>query len=396
MGTAMAVVLKIIGGDDNDTLKNTGAVEVIDGGAGMDKLVFEEGKTGVTINLKTGALTDTFGNKETVANVEIVIGTSFADKMTGSDLTDIFAGGGGADSLYGGAGQDELYGGEGNDSLSGGSGSDFLVGGQGNDTLNGGSGFDMSDYSDEGGGGITADLLTNKVIDTYGDTDTLISIERIRGTDYADKMSGNNSVNMFEGGGGDDYIDGLGGNDILRGGFGNDTILGGSGADSLTGGRGSDMMDGGTGSTDVADYREDAGWHGVSVDLAMGTAEDSWGDVDKLVGIERVHGTDFADWFMGDKNANLMNGMGGDDTMTGGAGNDTFVFWTAHGNDRINDYAKGDLIDLSALGFTSVDQVKAATVADDLGMRIITGEGSSILLVDVNVSSVTTLGYIFA
>jgi Ca2+-binding RTX toxin-like protein len=396
-GNQMAVILNVLGTNGADTLKSTGAVEIIGGGDGIDKLIFDEGKKGVTVNLKSGTLTDSFGNNEKVTGIEIVVGTSFADKITGSDKADYLVGGAGNDTLSGGAGQDELYGGTGNDSLNGGSDSDYLVGGAGNDTINGGTGFDLVDYSDEGGAsGVTVNLATNKATDTYGDTDTFISIERVRGTDFVDTLSGNNSANMFEGGGGNDTIDGLGGDDILRGNFGNDMIRGGTGNDMLTGGRGFDTIDGGTGSADTVDYRVDDGWHGVSVNLTTGLAEDTWGDVDKLVSIERVIGTDFADWFMGNTAANQLNGMGGNDTLAGGGGNDTFVFWVDHGNDQINDFNAGDILNLAAFGFKTVDDVIAHSSGHDLGVIIQTSATSSIVLVDVNVTSLATLGYIFA
>jgi hypothetical protein len=54
------------------------------------------------------------------------------------------------------------------------------------------------------------------------------------------------------------------------------------------------------------------------------------------------------------------------------------------------------MLDLRGLGFTSVDQVVAAAEGHDLGVLIHTGADSSILLVDVNVKDVATLGYIFA
>jgi Ca2+-binding RTX toxin-like protein len=393
----MAVIQNVLGTNGNDTLKSTGAVEMIDGGLGLDKLVFDEGTRGVSVNLKAGTLTDSFGNKETVSGIEIVIGTSLNDKITGTDFADYLVGGDGNDSLYGGAGSDELYGGSGDDYLSGGSSSDYFVGGKGNDTISGGSGFDLVDYSDEGGSlGITVDLLANTATDTYGSTDTYTSIERVRGSDMADTFSGNNSANMFEGGGGNDTIDGLSGDDVIRGGFGDDRLLGGAGADMIAGGRGNDYMDGGSGSKDVADYANDGGWHGVSVNLTTGVAEDSWGDIDTLVSIEQIVGTDFDDWFMGKAGSNSFTGAGGNDTMSGGGGNDTFVFGLGHGRDQINDFNTGDILDLVALGFHSIAEVQAASVGHNLGTLINTGADSSILLVDVNINSLASLGYVFA
>jgi Ca2+-binding RTX toxin-like protein len=391
----MAVIKNVLGTDQADIFKNTGEVEAISGGEGIDKVIFEDGKKGVSVNLKTGVVYDSFGNKEKMSGVEIVIGTSFNDRITGSDNTDYLAGGAGNDTLSGGAGNDELYGGTGDDSLLGGAGNDFLVGGQGADVINGGAGFDTADYSDEGGKGVTVDLTKGVATDNYGGTDKLVSIERVRATDYADSLIGNSGANLLEGGGGDDTISAASGADTVWGGFGADMIDGGAGNDMLTGGRGADTVDGGTGA-DWLDYSMDMGWHGVSLNMASGTAEDSWGDVDTFKNVENVKGTEFADWFMGNKSANVLEGGMGDDTMTGNGGKDTFVFAAGHGNDRINDFGADDKLDLRGMGFMSVEDVVAKAVADDLGMRIVTGDGSSILLVDVNISSAATLGYIFA
>ncbi len=391
----MTVAKKVLGTAGNDTLKNTAEIEAIVGGAGLDKVVFEDGKQGINVNLKKGTVVDSFGNKETISGVEIVIGTSFNDRIVGSDDTDYLVGGAGNDTLFGGNGHDELYGGEGNDLLVGGNGSDFLVGGKGKDTLSGGAGFDTADYSDEGGGGVTVNLTTGVAIDNYGDTDKLVSIERVRATDFADKLTGNSGANLLEGRGGDDVISAMAGADTVWGGFGNDTIDGGSGNDVLTGGRGNDQIDGGAG-VDTLDYSMDEGWRGISINMATGTAEDTWGDLDTFKNVENVTGSDFGDWFMGDAKANVIDGRGGDDTMAGGGGADTFVFGAGHGHDRINDFGLDDKLDLRGLGVTSLEQVLDMARGHDLGAVLVTGEGSSIVLVDVNIADIAKLSYIFA
>ena len=396
MATTTPVILNVLGTDGNDILQNTGAVEMIDGGLGLDKVRFDEGTRGVSVNLSTGVVVDSFGNRETMTGVEIVLGTSFADTITGSAQTDYLVGNDGDDKLTGGAGSDELYGGAGNDTLNGGAEADYLVGGAGNDSIIGGSGFDLVDYSDEGGAfGVVVDLANKTGTDTYGDTDTYNSVDRIRGTELADSFAGNSSANLFEGGDGDDKLDGAGGNDILWAGFGDDKLIGGSGNDELVGARGTDLLDGGKG-IDIADYSRDEGWHGISVNLTTGLAEDTWGDLDTLVSIEQVIGSAFADWISGNASANTLTGGAGDDTIAGGAGKDTFVFAPGHGHDTISDYATGDVIDLRGLGFASAADVLAASQGHDLGVSIRTGEGSSIVLVDVNLTSIETLGYLFS
>ncbi|MGL5115830.1 MAG: calcium-binding protein, partial [Beijerinckiaceae bacterium] len=137
--------------EEDDLLLNTATIEVIDGGEGLDKVSFEEGKLGIRVDLAKRTLTDSFGNKETISSVEIVIGTAFNDVITGSGAVEYLVGGAGNDRINAGAGEDEIYGGEGNDTINAGDGSDYIVGGAGNDRINGGKGFDTLDYSDEGG-----------------------------------------------------------------------------------------------------------------------------------------------------------------------------------------------------------------------------------------------------
>jgi hypothetical protein len=70
--------MKVLGTLENDTLKNTAEIEVISGDEGLDKVVFVDGKQGISVNLKTGAVVDSYGNKETMSGVEIVIGTTIS------------------------------------------------------------------------------------------------------------------------------------------------------------------------------------------------------------------------------------------------------------------------------------------------------------------------------
>lgn len=74
----------------------------------------------VTVNGTTAPLPLTFS----VSQFENVIGSAFADSITGDN---------GNNSLTGGAGNDTLAGGNGNDTLIGGAGFDVLIGGAGND-----------------------------------------------------------------------------------------------------------------------------------------------------------------------------------------------------------------------------------------------------------------------
>jgi Ca2+-binding RTX toxin-like protein len=126
--------------------------------------------------------------------------------------------------------------------------------------------------------------------------------------------------------------DGQGGTDSLAGieriwgGSFNDSMLGGSGNDFFVGSTGADTFDGGLGD-DAVSYlsypsASSSPTQGVSVDLATGTARDAFGGLDRLVGIEIIEGSSFADTITGGTGNEIIFGIGGADSLSGGAGND--------------------------------------------------------------------------
>jgi Ca2+-binding RTX toxin-like protein len=125
-------------------------------------------------------------------------------------------------------------------------------------------------------------------------------------------------------------------------------------------------------------------------------ATDTWGTDDKLVSIENVKGTAFADWVRGDANANVINLGAGDDWMAGGAGKDTFVFAKGDGKDWINDFSvTDDTLDLRAYGFASKEDALSHFVAHDVGAAFVF-EGAEIILKDVNINQAADLSILFA
>ena len=100
-----------------------------------------------------------------------------------------------------------------------------------------------------------------------------------------------------------DVLHGLDGNDLLFGGSGNDTLDGGPGADTLIGGPGADTADYSLSPTAVT----------VSLLTGTGSGGDAQGDV--LGGIENLIGSAHDDMLVGDAGPN---------SLTGGAGNDSY------------------------------------------------------------------------
>ncbi|WP_257263845.1 calcium-binding protein [Endozoicomonas sp. ONNA2] len=336
-------------GSGNDIVKGGVGKDDLDGGDGTDTVDFsgsvnDQITGGVTASLTDQKASDGYGFEDTLTNFENIIGTHFADELTGDRSANTLGGGGGDDILNGNAGDDQLFGGDGKDTLYGEVGDDQLHGGIGNDTLNGnagedqlsggygddilnggddddrlsggfgldtldgGDGSDTADYSDRDEA-IIANLDPNAGRVTNGndsDIDTLISIENLIGTLRNDQLVGNASNNYLEGGGDSDILNGLGGDDELVGGIGNDTLIGGEGNDILNGGD----------QTDTADYSLQVN-SGITVELTNGAASvaDGYGYTDTLTGIENIIGSQENDTFSGDSKNNRFDGQNGMDTV---------------------------------------------------------------------------------
>jgi Ca2+-binding RTX toxin-like protein len=94
-----------------------------------------------------------------------IIGSNYADTLSGDSGNNILFGGDDNDIINGNNGNDWLLGGEGNDILNGGSGIDTLSGGKGNDTLTGGADADRFVFEPEMGN----DHITDMSLKAGGD-----------------------------------------------------------------------------------------------------------------------------------------------------------------------------------------------------------------------------------
>jgi YD repeat-containing protein len=99
---------------------------------------------------------------------DVIIGNDKADTLYGYDGDDILDGKDSNDNLQGGLGNDTLYGGEGKDTLKGGDDNDTLFGGYGIDNLDGDKGDDVL-YAGSGNDTIYARYGNNSIIGGAGD-----------------------------------------------------------------------------------------------------------------------------------------------------------------------------------------------------------------------------------
>jgi Ca2+-binding RTX toxin-like protein len=186
---------------------------------------------------------------------------------------------------------------------------------------------------------VTVSLITNTSSGADGN-DTLIRIENLRGSNFADRLTGDAGPNSIQARGGDDLVYGGDGNDTLEGEIGNDSLFGQQGADTLDGGAGDDIIDGGVildriNGTDYNWVRYTSATAGVVINLSGITGDGSVGQgtasgdasvgTDTLRNVNFVQGSNFNDIFTGSSALifEQIEGNAGDDTLDGGAITDT-------------------------------------------------------------------------
>lgn len=214
---------------------------------------------GANVNLATGRALDSWGGTDTLSSIERLEGSRMSDRFTGSDAWEQFRG---------------------------------L---RGNDTINGGGGIDLVRYDWDarwgGNAAVNVNLTTGIATDGWGNTDRLVNIEDVIGTNRSDTIVGNLRDNL---------------------------IIGGAGVDVINGGAG----------RDTADFWTPDVLNGAIVNLSLTTNQvqnDGFGNRETLVSIENLNGTSLADNLTGNRLANRISGYDGNDTINGGAGNDTLV-----------------------------------------------------------------------
>jgi Ca2+-binding RTX toxin-like protein len=122
---------RLYGEDGNDTfyLGNfTGGPNVVDGGADIDRVVFDSlfGSGSAYVDLTDQTLNNGRAANTTFRGIEIFEGTYYDDIFIGSSAHETLIGGGGGDILVGNAGNDRLVGGTGSDAMAGGAGNDIF------------------------------------------------------------------------------------------------------------------------------------------------------------------------------------------------------------------------------------------------------------------------------
>lgn len=377
-----AELVTFYAGAGNDTLFGGNGADTLSGGAGRNALTGNNGND--TLAVVVDALKDTVaggGNNDTLAlygssatKAIIMQGTSTALDVLLNGLVVVHAtsvelvvaeGSSVNDHLIGFLGADSLKGNAGRDLLDGGSGNDTLFGGIGIDTLNGGAGYDTASFSDETKSVVATLALDAAVTVKVGGVaaDRIASIENLVGGSAADTLIGDSRANSFDGGAGNDNLDGAAGSDTLvynRPGSGQGFVV---------------TLGGNT-------------WTYVTVVPSFGPAHTE----DRIRNFENVVTGSWNDRITGDAQANRFDSGYGDDTLTGGAGKDVFVFSQVGGIDIITDFKVGeDHFELARLAFTSLAAGKLTAaafyvgeVAHDSNDRILYDSATGIVAYDAD------------
>ena len=124
-------------GNDLFISNSDGTQDFYDGGADIDTISYGFTGLGVRVNLGVGYAIGSETGFEQLANIEIAIGGSGNDSLTGAVTTLTLDGGSGNDTILAASGNNTLFGGDGNDNIRGFSGFDRIDGGAGNDTMSG-------------------------------------------------------------------------------------------------------------------------------------------------------------------------------------------------------------------------------------------------------------------
>jgi serralysin len=366
----------IYGLGGNDVIQGGAGGDWIYGGSGNDFSDYSDSWAGVIVNIAAGITLGGTAEGDHLDSIESLIGSAYADILSGTDGDNYFWAGNGNDTVAGGAGTDYLAGDGGNDVLEGGAGNDFLHGGTGSDTAS----------YEHATAGVTTYLMYSSARAGDAVGDGYLSIENLRGSAYNDVLGGDWDNNNLIGWGGRDTLWGFEGNDQLFGGDQDDYLFGMDGVDVLDGGRGADTMSGGSGEDiyyvddpgdmvfefagAIPDY--DTVYTSISYALAPGCSIENLSAFDPMTGIGTapiaLSGNELSNLLYGSDGGNILDGGGGADVLYGNGGNDAFVFIAGQGNgDTIVDFtgngaAPGDEIHFAGYGagatFTRVDEMQ--------------------------------------
>ena len=292
----------------------------------VDDSIDRDGWTYFTDKLAAQSMTPALA--ATLAGVGVFVKGQVGYVSTGSDADDVIVGDGGTDALSGFKGRDVLIGGAGNDTLDGGLGDDVLIGGAGNDTLTGGAGNDAYVFKAGDGNDTIYDADA-----TAGNIDTIKIVGKL-----PTEVTLSRSI------------------DSVYSTITNDLVI---------------SINGTTDTITVQNYFADSQFKVEQVEFDNGT---TWTTADLDVAAALPTGTTLTGTSGADV-IDLRNAI--NTTVTGLAGNDTYVFSAGSGQDTISDAdsTAGNVDTIKITGklpteVTMYRRVSGTTLTNDLVLAI--------------------------
>jgi Ca2+-binding RTX toxin-like protein len=413
----------IVGNGGNDLIQASEGEDFLNGGNGIDTISYSTSTAGVTINLSNNTATGGYAFTDVISNFESVIGSAFADTLSGTSGDNTLDGSGGVDSMTGGLGNDtyvldnasdttveaanagidttrtsithalrvnienlvltgntningtgntldnDVTGNSGSNVLNGLTGADDMVGLAGNDT-----------YWVENAGDTVTEAFNQgiDIVQSYINFTLSADIEKLYLRPGAFNGTGNAISNFIYGNNAVNLIDGQGGADRLYGYDGNDTYIVDSAGDLI-------FEVSAAGGTDTVQS---------SVNHTLATNVENL----TLTAGTNVNGTGntLANVIVGGSGNNFIDGKLGSDTLTGGSGGDQFVFTTALGAANIdtiidfnvaNDFLRLDdtiFTGLTAGAYLAASQFTIGAAATTAAHRIVYNSATGALFFDAD------------
>ncbi len=357
-----------LGGDD--LIEGSLGSDTLNGGGGFDTVDYTGSDAAVTVNLTTSTNSPSGGwaQGDTLISIENIVGSQYADFLTGSATLNILNGGLGADTMSGGANNDTYHVDDAGDVVIDTSGTA--------DTVISSITYSLVDADSANLTGQIENLTLSGTADINGTGNAVNN--RIIGNDGANTLDGGAGVDNISGGGGIDHLLGGEGNDILDGGTGDDTLEGGNGTDTYTVDSAGDVIvETSTGGFDTV--RSTATSYVLSawienLNLVGAFTQDGTGNAQA----NTINGNNFNNVLIGAAGADILNGNAGADTLDGGEDNDK-LYGGAAGDDLVGG-AGNDLLDGGAnnddmTGGTGNDTYYVDSAADTVTELV--GEGTA-------------------
>ncbi|HEX8580257.1 MAG TPA: calcium-binding protein, partial [Allosphingosinicella sp.] len=332
------VAQQLTGNALDNTLIGTNYNDILDGGAGIDRMFGGYGNDVYVIDNAGDTISeDVFGeggideirtslavfSLTSVYNVENLTGIlATGQTLTGNEANNIIRGGAGNDTIDGGAGNDRMEGGAGNDTYLIDSPSDVLV--------------------ELAGGGIDEVVLSSG---------WFVLPDHVENGRIADGGSGSISGNAL-----DNILRGTDSGDVLDGGAGADTLIGGKGFDYYTVDNVGDVI---VEEEDTAPWANMDDGYGDQVTTNLANYTLRWD-------LERLQGTSAQQRLVGNDKANYIGSGGGSDTLIGGKGNDQYSI-----------YAGDIIVELEGEGIDTVSVSGGGSYTLGENLERLSGQSSS-------------------